>query len=89
MESKIITNTYKRIRESFYWPSLQNEVQDYARTRGSGQAQTLVCITTSEEMLIADTYVDAFDNIFLDAVGRLQTIPRRNKHTLTMQDNFV
>ena len=39
-------------------------------------------------MVIADTPLDTFDKVSLDAVGKLPTTPDGNKHILTIQDNL-
>ena len=63
-----VTKTYRKIRESFYWPLLCNDVQNFIQRCESCQEQKLVRVKTREPMLITDTPTNVFDKVSLDTL---------------------
>ena len=86
---KGINQTYKKIRERYYWPGMRNEIQDYIRKCAHCQEKKIERFKTREPMLITDTPIEAFDKVSIDTVGKLRTTPSGNCHLLTMQCNLT
>ena len=86
---KGINQTYRKICERYYWPSMHNYVLDYIRRCPQCQEKKIERVRTREPMIITDTPIEAFDKISIDTVGKLRTTPRGNFHLLTMQYNLT
>ena len=86
---KGINQTYRKIRERYYWPCMRNDILDYVRRCPQCQEKKIERIKTREPMIITDTPIEAFDKVSIDTVGKLRTTPRGNCHLLTMQCNLT
>ena len=86
---KGVNQTYRKIRERYYWPGMRNDVLDYVRRCAACQERKIERIKTREPMILTDTPIEAFDKVSIDTVGKLRVTPRGNCHLLTMQCNLT
>ena len=86
---KGINQTYKKIRQSYYWPGMRKDILDYVRKCPECQTKKIERIKTREPMILTDTPIEAFDKVSIDTVGKLRTTLRGNCHLLTMQCNLT
>ena len=86
---KGVNQTYKKIRQRYYWPGMRNDLLDYIRKCPECQTRKIERIKTREPMILTDTPIEAFDKVSIDTVGKLRVTPRGNCHLLTMQCNLT
>ena len=86
---KGVNQTYRKIRERYYWPGMRNDVLDYVRRCAACQERKIERIKTREPMILTDTPIEAFAKVSIDTVGKLRVTPRGNCHLLTMQCNLT
>ena len=86
---KGVNQTYKKIRQRYYWPGMRNDILDYIRKCPECQTRKIERIKTREPMILTDTPIEAFDKVSIDTVGKLRVTPRSNCHLLTMQCNLT
>ena len=86
---KGVNQTYKKIRQRYYWPGMRNDILDYIRKCPECQTKKIERIKTREPMILTDTPIEAFDKVSIDTVGKLRVTPRGNCHLLTMQCNLT
>ena len=63
--------TYRKIRERYYWPGMRNGVLDYIRRCSACQERKIERNKTLEPMILTDTPIEAFDKVSIDTVGKL------------------
>lgn len=83
---KGVTKTYARIRQTFNWPGLKDDVRNYIKTCVGCQTKKMVRLKTRQPMTLTDTPGNAFDKVALDIVGPLPPSPSNKTHILTIQD---
>ena len=84
-----VTNTYNRIRQTFFWENMKVDVQKYIQCCLQCQIKKLVRVKTKNPMVITDTPTTAFEKISMDIVGPLPETKSGNLYILTTQDNFT
>ena len=80
------TKTYERIRESYYWKNMKDDIHNYIQTCSSCQKKKLVRVKTKQPMQITDTPTKVFEKLQMDIVGPLPETETGNRYILTWQD---
>lgn len=72
------------IKSKYYWPSLDNDVRNYVKN--CKKCQTMkYSRTTKEPMVVTTTATSAFEKVFIDIVGPLDTDSDGYTYILTVQ----
>lgn len=85
---KGVTQTYKKLRKSYNWPNMKQNVKSFIQKCDSCQKNKLVRKKTKLPMQITDTSQQAFEKIMLDIVGPLPLTENGNRYILTLQDDL-
>lgn len=72
------------IKKYYYWPGMDNDVQKFVKCCDKCQRQKY-SIPKKEPMIISSTANTAFEKIYLDLVGPLQTDSNNFTYVLTLQ----
>uniref|UniRef100_A0ABD2W598 RNA-directed DNA polymerase n=1 Tax=Trichogramma kaykai TaxID=54128 RepID=A0ABD2W598_9HYME len=82
---KGITQTYRKIRERFYWRNIRDDITESINNCASCQENKITRAKTRNPMITPETPIEAFDKVSIDTVGKLRTTTAGNCHILTMQ----
>ncbi|CAB0040138.1 unnamed protein product [Trichogramma brassicae] len=82
---KGITQTYRKIRERFYWRNMRDDITEFINNCAGCQENKITRAKTRNPMIITDTPIESFDKVSIDTVGKLRTTTTGNCHILTMQ----
>ena len=77
--------TYRKIRERYYWKGMRNDITNFVRTCDVCNEWKINRAQTKTPLVISVTPLEAFEKVSMDTVGLLSTTPSGNRHLLTMQ----
>ena len=83
-----VSKTYNRIRQTYYWENLKDDIQRRIQQCLNCQLKKLTRLKTKQPMVITDTPGTVFDKIAMDIVGPLQKTKNEFEYILTMQDQL-
>ena len=83
-----ITKTLRKIRERFYWPGLQKDVEDWCR-KCARCAQAKSPSTSARAPLVPSVVGVPMERVALDIIGPLPKSRRGNKYVLVISDYFT
>lgn len=72
------------IKKYYYWPGIDNDVQEFVKRCDKCQKQKH-SLPIKEPMIITSTANTAFEKVYLDLVGPLETDNDNNSYILTLQ----
>jgi hypothetical protein len=83
-----MNKTYKAIKDSYSWPNMKQEIEDYIIRCKSCQVNKLLRPRGKVPMEITTTAHQPFEKCCLDIVGPLTETQSGNKYILTFQDEL-
>ena len=83
-----VSKTYNRIKTTYYWENLKDDIQRRIQQCLNCQLKKLVRLKTKQPMVITDTPGTVFDKVALDVVGPLPKTKNGCEYILTMQDQL-
>jgi hypothetical protein len=84
-----VSRTIKRIKHHHNWKGMKNDVLEYIKACESCKINKSDNRSVQQPMVITSTASKAFEKIFLDIVGPLETSHQGNSYILTFQDDLT
>ncbi|KAK9687374.1 Integrase zinc binding domain [Popillia japonica] len=81
--------TYRRIKDTYYWPSMKADIRKYVKNCQSCQINKTNFKPTRQPMEITSTSDKPFDRLAIDVVGPLPITEEGNRFIITAQDDLT
>ena len=85
---KGIKKTLEKIKQSYYWPTMRQDIEDYIKSCQKCQINKSSKIT-KQPMMITTTASEPFQKVSLDICGPFPLSESNNKYILTFMDDLT